>query len=122
MYRGRSGSIEKNKIPSYEGPNTAVLFHDDGEDPLIIKWQRAEKILIIESVEFKQTIDMKEKGINIALGDKFVLDTNGLDTLKLEMDKFLFETDGSTATVDVNGSTIEIDNSITINGNLEVLK
>jgi hypothetical protein len=131
MYRGRPGTMDANKPPSYEGPNTAVLLHDDGDDPLIIKWQRAEKILTIECKEYKHSIDMTEKVIETTLGeklsfkysedglnftfDKLVLDTDGSGSLKLEMDKFSLETDGSTATIDANGA-------ITINGNLEVAK
>jgi hypothetical protein len=96
VYRGRTGIYKDNVPASYVGPNSVVLFEDDEYDPLTVVYFRKEKLIeITKGTDFKIALDIAGK------------------TLKTE----------GNLTIEGAGQEIKMtDTSVTINGNLEVLK
>jgi hypothetical protein len=146
VYRGRTGEIKPNRLDEYKDPNTAVLFRDDGEDPLTVVYHRDDKSIeflmggtdkitalldtstkklefkILEEEGISLTLDADTKSIDCTVGEKSnVLIEDGAVTVTV--DKAVAETDGSKWTFNANGGIIELESTkCTICGNLEVSK
>jgi len=73
VYFGRTGILKASRLAAYKKPDTAVLFEDDGTDPLTCVWNRDTLLLDFfkqksgEDV-FRYNLDLTKKFADLNLG------------------------------------------------------